>query len=175
MTQENGLLTETDKPAKAPWFLLFVGAILRKIGSARTTDGAGKDDLLAKNAKGIVSFVQNFLPSRTQKEGVRPVPKAFRLREVFQTAGIGTLYGLLFAPLLPHLEAQSSGSSNTPQARDEIAAIKIGGVWKKIPEWIKNLFGGAAGSAIGDNVKAKWNAKPSLRRQELSSPMRKSS
>ena len=59
--------------------------------------GAG---LLAGAVKGIVSFVQNLLPSPTQKEGVRPVPKAFRLGAIFQTAGIGTIYGLLFAGLL---------------------------------------------------------------------------
>ena len=84
---------------------------------------------------------------------------------IFQTAGLGTIYGLifaglLFAPLMPHLAAQSSGSSNTPQAGDEIAEIKISGVWKKIADWIKGLFGGAAGSALWDSVKAKWNAKP---------------
>ena len=70
-TQEFGLLAETDKPTKAPWFLHFAGAILRKNGSALAVGGADKDGLLAKTAKGIVSFLQNFLPSQTQKEVAR--------------------------------------------------------------------------------------------------------
>lgn len=91
--------------------------------------------LLARTVKGIVSLVPNLL-SLTPKESVRPVPKASRLGDIFQTAGLGAIYGLLFAgllfaPLLPHLAAQSSGSSNTPQAGDEIEAITIGGAWKK--------------------------------------------
>ncbi len=49
--------------------------------------GAG---LLAGAVKGIVSFVQNLLPSPTQKEGVRPVQKSFRLKQ----HGIGLIDGL---------------------------------------------------------------------------------
>ena len=68
MTQEIGLLAETDKSTKTPWFLRFAGAILRKIGSARTTGGADKDGLLAKTANGIVSLVQKpFFPLRRQR------------------------------------------------------------------------------------------------------------
>ena len=48
----------------------------------------------------VVSLVSKLFSAQTQKEGVRPVQKAFRLRELFQTAGIGTIYGLLFASLL---------------------------------------------------------------------------
>ena len=65
------------KAKKTPWHLCFAGSILRKIGSARTAGGADKDGILAEIAKGIVSFLQNFLPSQTQKEGVCPAQKAF--------------------------------------------------------------------------------------------------
>ena len=69
-------------------------------------------DLLAKTAKGVVSLVQNLLPSPTPKEGVQPVQKASRLGAIFPTAGIGTIYGLLlagllFALLLLHLAAEA--------------------------------------------------------------------
>ena len=87
-----GEKTMRNASTKTPWHLRFApGAILRKIGSARTVGGAEKNGLLEKTTKGIVSFLQNLLPSRTQKDGVRPVQKAFRLREIFQTAGIGIL------------------------------------------------------------------------------------
>ena len=61
---------------------------------------------------------------------------------------------------MPNIEAQSSGNSYTLQAGDEITEIKIGGVWKTIVDWLKGLFGGAAGTAIWDAIKAKWNAQP---------------
>ena len=100
MFNDVGHLAETDKPTKAPWPALCAGSHSAQERLARTTGGADKDGILAKTAKGIVSFLQNILPSQTQKEGVRPVQKAFRLGAIFQTAGIGTLYGLLFAGLL---------------------------------------------------------------------------
>ena len=66
---------------------------------------------------GVVSLGQNLLPSRTPKEGVRGSQKAFRLGKIFQTAGIGTIYGLLFAGLLfaplPHVEAATCSICNT--------------------------------------------------------------
>lgn len=34
MFDDVGLFAEADKPTKAPWFLRFVGDILRKIGYA---------------------------------------------------------------------------------------------------------------------------------------------
>ncbi len=72
-----------------------------------------------------------------------------------------TVTGILLTTIpTGQVEAQSSGSSYTPQAGDEIAAIKIVGNWKRIPEWIMDIFGGAAGSALWDAVKSKWNAKP---------------
>ena len=99
-----GLLAEVDKPTKTPWFLRFAGAVLQKIGSARTGGGVDKDGLLAKTAKGIVSFVPNILPSQTPKEGVHPVPKAFRLRQ----HGLGILCaGFLVAFIaMPNAQAQ---------------------------------------------------------------------
>ena len=159
MFNDVGHLVETDKPTKAPWPALCAGSHSAQERLARTTGGADKDRILAKTVKGIVSFLQNLLSPLTRKEGVRPVPKASRLVGILQTAG------LLFAPLLPHLAAQISGTTSTNsytlQDRDEIAAIKIGGVWKKIADWLKNLFfGGAAGTAIWDAIKAKWNAQP---------------
>ena len=61
---------------------------------------------------------------------------------------------------MPNIEAQSSGNSYTLQAGDEITEIKIGGVGKTIVDWLKSLFGGAAGAVIWDAIKAKWNAQP---------------
>ena len=147
-----------------PWVLRFAGDILRKNGSAQTAGGADKEVLLTRTFKGVVSFVSKIFSTQTQREGVRPVQEASRLGAIFQTAGIGTIYGLLFAgllfaPLLPHLEAQSSRNSYTLQAGDEITEIKIGGVWKTIVDWLKGLFGGAVGTALWDAIKAKWNAQ----------------
>ena len=56
--------------------------------------------LLARMAKGVVSFLQNLLSPLTRKEGVRTDQEVFRLRELSQTTAIGALYGLLFAGLL---------------------------------------------------------------------------
>ena len=77
----------------------FEGAIL---GIARIATV----ELLVKTAKGIVSFVSNLLPSPTPKEGVRSVPKAFRLRELFQTAGIVGI-GLLASPFLVQADEEA--------------------------------------------------------------------
>ena len=118
--------------------------------------GVAAAGLLTRTVKGLVSPVSNklFSPS-AYKEGVRSVQKASRLGAISKTAGIGTIYGLLFTCILlaplPSIEAQSSGNSYTLQAGDEITEIKIGGVWKTIADWLKSLFGGAAGTAIGDS------------------------
>ncbi len=56
--------------------------------------------LLAHVAEGVVSFVANLFPQSARKEGVRSGQESFRLRALFQTTAIGTLYGLLFAGLL---------------------------------------------------------------------------
>ena len=78
--------------------------------------------LLARVVKGVVSFLQNLLSPLTHKEGVR-AEKVSRLRAFFQTAGIGTIYGLLFAALvlapLPRMEAQPyGGTGTTSSSRD---------------------------------------------------------
>lgn len=55
--------------------------------------------LLVRVVKGVVSFLQNLLSPLTHKEGVRCGQEVSRLGAIFQTAGIGTLYGLFFASL----------------------------------------------------------------------------
>ena len=138
MIRDIGLLSETAKPTKAPWFLRFAGAILRKIGSSRNAGGADKDGLLAKDAKGIVSFVQNLLPSRTQKEGVHPVQKAFRLKQ--HGIGLFTVFALVgIATVLTPIQTQASwkwlvetiaswGIGKTLDAATEAALNANGGV-----------------------------------------------
>ena len=153
-----GLLAEADKPTKTPWFLRFAGAILRKIGSARTGVGADKDGLLAKDAKGFDSLVQNILFSRTQKESVRPVQKAFRLREVSQTAGVGTIYGLLFAGLLLMPFQSHRVAAADPPAEDNyedqaLPVLGIGAVF------VIGLVAGYLATAAWDGTK--WKAKQS--------------
>ena len=115
--------------------------------------------ILAKTAKGIVSFVQNLLPIQTQKEGVRPVH-------------IGMIYGLLFAELLfalllPHLAAQSSGTptrtTSTAQLQDGAQVQWIwmlpiaGGIGVRIA-WRKWLLGTGGALAVGVGSNAIWNA-----------------
>ena len=71
------------KPTKTPWFLRFAGSVKPKEMAATAGLGAiagiAVDGLLARTVQGIVSLVSNLLPSPTPKEGVRSVPKAFRL------------------------------------------------------------------------------------------------
>ena len=73
--------------------------------------------LLAKTAQGVVSLFSQLLFPQTPKEGGGKGNGVSRLREIFQTAGIGTIHGLLFAgllfaPLPPHLAAQSNSPTN---------------------------------------------------------------
>ena len=103
--------------------------------SARAAGGADKDGILAKTAKGIVSFVQNLLPSPTPKEGVHSVQKASRLGAIFPTAGVGTVYGLLFAGLLfvPFQAHQATAAAPPQNFESEYAPagwqlVIIGGV-----------------------------------------------
>lgn len=103
-------MAKTDKPTKANWFLRFAGSILRKNGSARMTGGADKDGLLTRAFKGIVSFVQNLLPYLTQKEGVRPVQKAFCLKP----HGIGMIAILA-------INRHRSRADDKPNLSDELA------------------------------------------------------
>lgn len=68
--------------------------------------------LLVRVTKGVVSLVANLFPQSARKEGHR-VERVSRLREISQTATIGTLYGLLFAglillPLQPHVNAATA-------------------------------------------------------------------
>ncbi len=62
---------------------------------------------------------------------LRFAPGALNLKEIAATAGIGTIYGLLFAsllfvPLLPHLAAQTS-STNPVAVRDTVQPTQAGG------------------------------------------------
>ena len=86
--------------------------------------------LLARVVKGVVSFLQNLLSPQTRKEGVRRGPKAFRLDEIFQTAGIGTLYGLLFASLLlmPFQTHRAVAASPPSEETVETQAVTLVGV-----------------------------------------------
>ncbi len=59
--------------------------------------GVAVAGLLARTAKGIVSFVQNLLPSQTQKEGVRGVQvSAFFQPAAAVAVGIGLLASAFF-------------------------------------------------------------------------------
>ena len=102
--------------------------------------------LLARVGKGVVSFLQNLLSPLTRKEGVRRGQEVFRLREVSQTAGIGTLYGLLFAGLLlapfqPHQATAADPPSEDnyeaqgKRIRDAVLLL-IGGVIDNVLDWV---------------------------------------
>ncbi len=66
-----------------------------KIQATLGIAGIAAAGLLARTVKGVVSFVQNLLPSQTPKEGVRPVPKASRLKQ----HGIGIIAILALAAI----------------------------------------------------------------------------
>ncbi len=119
--------------------------------------GVAVAGLLTRAVKGIVSFVQNLLPSPTQKEGVRPVPKAFRLGAIFQTAGIGTIYGLLFAGLLlmpfqSHRAIAASPSSDDIETQ-ALPVLGIGAVF------VIGFVAGYLATAAWEGTK--WKAKQS--------------
>ena len=102
------------------------------------------------------------------------------LRQIGLIAGIGTLFGLLFAgllfaPLMPHLEAQSSGTTSTnstPQLQhgDQVQWIKPiieGGKrlpWRKIGRWIGvpgvGYAVGVGSNATWDGIKKEWRLPP---------------
>lgn len=113
------------------------------------------------------------------------MPKASRLSDIFQTAVIGTLYGLLFAglllaPLLPHLTAQSRGTpartTSTAQLQD---GARIQNIWIKIGEelpwkkWLKSIagvvIGGYGANAIYDELNKTWEL-PTGRRFQRKNP-----
>ena len=100
--------------------------------------------LLARMAKGVVSFLQNLLSPLTRKEGVRTDQEVFRLREVSQTTAIGALYGLLFAGLLllPFQPHRAIVAAPPAEETVETQAIPL------IPILIK-IGWGAAGSIVG--------------------------
>ena len=105
---------------------------------------------------------------------------AMNLKSIAATAGIGAIYGLLlagllFAPLLPHLEAQSSGTptrtTSTAQLQDGAQVQWIwmlpiaGGIGARITfrEWLRRrtvtIGGGVAISAAGGVISIPvWNA-----------------
>ncbi len=105
--------------------------------------------LLARMAKGVVSFLQNLLSPLTRKEVVRR-GQVSRLRALSQTIAVGTLYGLLFAGLLfaplpftnqtthaHHLGARS-GAGFHPEAppKEEMGQMWMmpcGAMWYKTP------------------------------------------
>ncbi len=123
MFNDVGHLIETDKPTKAPWPALCAGSHSAQERLARTTGGADKDGILAKTAKGIVSFLQNLLSPLTRKEGVR-CGQVSRLATIFQTAGISTIYGLLFAGLLL-MPFQSQRATAAPPAEDTVETQEL--------------------------------------------------
>ena len=109
---------------------------------------------------------------------LRFAPVALSLKGIAATAGIGALYGLLFAGLLfatlmPHLEAQSSGtpprttSTDHLQHGDQVRALWTNNpIWKKLPwkEWLA-VFGLGVGSsivgtAVWNSATKKWELPP---------------
>ncbi len=117
---------------------------------------------------------------------LRFAPDALNLKGMAATAGIGTIYGmlfagLLFAPLMQHLEAQSSGTptitSSTAQLQDGAQVQWIwmlpiaGGIGARIA-WRKWLLGtggalavGYAGNALWDATTKTWTLPPGATRK----------
>ena len=117
---------------------------------------------------------------------LRFAPGVLKLKEIAVTAGIGTIYGLLFAgllfaPLMPHLEAQSSGTptrtTSTAQLQDGAQVQWIwmlpiaGGIGVRIA-WRKWLLGsggavaaGYVGTALWDATTKTWTLPPGATRK----------
>lgn len=103
---------------------------------------------------------------------LRFAPGVLKLKEITATAGIGTIYGLLFAgllfaPLLPHLEAQSSGTPTITSFTDQLQdGAQPQWVWVILPvvgigvriAWRKWLLGASATAAGTIGGRAVWNA-----------------
>ena len=121
-------------------------------------------------------------------------PGALNLKEIAATDGIGTIYGLLFAillfaPLMPHIAAQSSG---TPTTTSSTAQLQDGAqpqwVWVILPvvgigvritfqQWLRNraraiaggvaisAVGGIAGMAVWNELTKKWEIPPGATRK----------
>ena len=117
---------------------------------------------------------------------LRFAPGVLSLKEMAATASVAVIYGLLFAgllfaPLLPHLEAQSSGTptitSSTAQLQDGAQVQWIwmlpiaGGIGVRIA-WRKWLLGtggalavGYAGNALWDATTKTWTLPPGATRK----------
>ena len=121
-------------------------------------------------------------------------PGALNLKEIAATDGIGTIYGLLFAillfaPLMPHIAAQSSG---TPTTTSSTAQLQDGAqpqwVWVILPvvgigvritfqQWLRkralaigggvaiSTVGGIGGTAIYNRATRKWTIPPGYARK----------
>ena len=114
---------------------------------------------------------------------LRFAPGALELKEIAATAGIGLLYGLLFAgllfaPLLPHLAAQSSGTptrtTSTAQLQDGAQVQWIWRAkpileklpWRKWVKWVVAPLGVAVGgNAIWSELNKEWTLPPGATRK----------
>ena len=106
---------------------------------------------------------------------LRFAPGAMNLKSIAATAGLGTIYGLLFAgllfaPLLPHLEAQTSSTNlvavqtpPTPQAGGPGFNRAI-----RTPDGtVYNLTRSTDHLQDGDQIQAVWLLKPTVKRISL--------
>ena len=128
------------------------------------------------NSSGIGQDNSNEAMNATEQSKKMPWHLRFagagKLKEIAATAGIGALYGLLFAgllfaPLLPHLAAQSSGTptrtTSTAQLQDGAQVQWIwmlpiaGGIGVRIA-WRKWLIGTGGALAVGVGGNAIWDA-----------------
>lgn len=101
----------------------MVPATTRKQSCGRTAlleppGGIDQDGILAKTAKGVVSLVSKLFSPLTQKEGVRTVQKAFRMREIFQTTGIGLLYIVVLDAFIATNTAQAQIILTSPTVHE---------------------------------------------------------
>ena len=111
--------------------------------------------LLARMAKGVVSFLQNLLSPLTQKEGVC-AEKVSRLRALSQTTAIGTFYGLLFAGLLLMPVQSHRATAAAPPSEDNyedqaLPVLGIGAVF------VIGFVAGYLATAAWDGTK--WSLK----------------
>ena len=143
------------------------------------------------NSAGIGQDNSNEAMNATEQSKKMPWHLRFardlNLKEIATTAGIGTIYGLLFAsllfaPLLPHLAAQSSG---TPTITSSTAQLQDGAqpqwLWTILPvlggtglriawrKWVLGAGGavatGYAGTALWDATTKTWTLPPGATRK----------
>ena len=82
--------------------------------------GGAAAGLLAKTTKGIVSIVQNLLPSRTQKEGVCPVPNRWHrhdLRTALRRPLVRAVAAASRSANVVHKSSCRSGYTSNPPSR----------------------------------------------------------